>query len=121
VLDDWARDLGLDGIVAMCSASRPELVAHLADGLSRYTGLPVLATFVLAPGAGPTRTDVNSAHRLAQVADRFSLPDEPGVKGRTVLLVDDRARTGWTLAVAARLLRRAGADDVFPFVLADGE
>ena len=35
-----------------------------------------------------------------------------------VLLVDDFTETGWTLAVAARLLRRAGAQGVLPLVLA---
>ncbi|MCI2237436.1 RecQ family ATP-dependent DNA helicase [Paenibacillus sp. TRM 82003] len=121
VLDDWARELGLDGVVAMSSASRPHLVAHLAEGLARYTGLPLLATFELHPGAGPTRSDVNSAHRLAQVTGRFRLPPGAPVEGRAVLLVDDRTRTGWTLAVAARELRLAGAARVHPFVLADGE
>ncbi|GAA0288330.1 DEAD/DEAH box helicase [Kineococcus aurantiacus] len=120
VLDDWARGLGLDGIVAMCSASRPQLVAHLADGLARYTGLPLVTTFRLLDDS-PTRADVNSAHRLAQVAGRFELPDPDLVRDRKLLLVDDRTRSGWTLAVAARQLRRAGADEVFPFVLADGE
>jgi ATP-dependent DNA helicase RecQ len=38
--------------------------------------------------------------------------------GGPVLLVDDYADTGWTLAVAARLLRKAGAEGVFPLVLA---
>ncbi|PRY10465.1 ATP-dependent DNA helicase RecQ [Kineococcus rhizosphaerae] len=120
VLDDWARDLGLDGIVAMCSASRPQLVSHLAGGLARYTGLPLVTTFRLLDDS-PTRTDVNSAHRLAQVARRFDLPDPDLVQDRKLLLVDDRVRSGWTLTVAARQLRRAGADDVFPFVLAAGE
>jgi ATP-dependent DNA helicase RecQ len=35
-----------------------------------------------------------------------------------VLLVDDFTETGWTLAVAARILRRAGAQGVMPLVLA---
>jgi ATP-dependent DNA helicase RecQ len=35
-----------------------------------------------------------------------------------VLLVDDMTETGWTLAVAARMLRRAGAEGVLPLVLA---
>ncbi|NAZ87159.1 RecQ family ATP-dependent DNA helicase [Kineococcus sp. T90] len=123
VLDDWARELGLEGVVAMCSASRPQLVAHLAEGLARYTGLPLLATFELRDGAGPTPSDVNSAHRLAAVTDRFRLPEEASaaVDGRTVLLVDDRTRSGWTLTLAARELRRAGAGQVHPFVLADGD
>jgi ATP-dependent DNA helicase RecQ len=35
-----------------------------------------------------------------------------------VLLVDDRVVTGWTLTVAARALRQAGATAVLPLVLA---
>ncbi|MBC7273818.1 MAG: hypothetical protein H5T76_34820, partial [Streptomyces sp.] len=35
-----------------------------------------------------------------------------------VLLVDDYTDSGWTLAVAARLLRRAGGKEVLPLVLA---
>jgi ATP-dependent DNA helicase RecQ len=35
-----------------------------------------------------------------------------------VLLVDDWTESGWTLTVASRLLRRAGARAVHPFVLA---
>jgi len=38
-----------------------------------------------------------------------------------VLLIDDRTDSGWTLTVAARLLRRAGAGAVYPFVLGIGE
>jgi ATP-dependent DNA helicase RecQ len=35
-----------------------------------------------------------------------------------VLLADDRIDTGWTMTVAARLLREAGAQAVLPFALA---
>jgi ATP-dependent DNA helicase RecQ len=35
-----------------------------------------------------------------------------------VLLVDDRIETGWTMTVAARLLREAGAPAVLPLALA---
>jgi ATP-dependent DNA helicase RecQ len=38
--------------------------------------------------------------------------------GGPVLLVDDATETGWTLAVAARMLRRSGAQGVLPLVLA---
>ncbi|GAB7190781.1 DEAD/DEAH box helicase [Kineococcus sp. NUM-3379] len=120
VLDDWARDLALDGVVALASASRPQLVAHLADGLARYTGLPLLTSFRIADGSGSPRADVNSAHRVRALAGRFVLEDPQAVAGRRVLLVDDRTATGWTLAIAARELRRAGAAAVYPFVLGDG-
>jgi ATP-dependent DNA helicase RecQ len=35
-----------------------------------------------------------------------------------VLLVDDRIDTGWTMALAGRALRLAGAAAVLPFALA---
>jgi ATP-dependent DNA helicase RecQ len=34
------------------------------------------------------------------------------------VLVDDTIDSGWTMTVAARLLRRAGAGAVLPFALA---
>jgi ATP-dependent DNA helicase RecQ len=38
--------------------------------------------------------------------------------GGPVLLVDDRVDTGWTVTIAAKLLREAGAPAVLPLVLA---
>jgi ATP-dependent DNA helicase RecQ len=38
--------------------------------------------------------------------------------GGPVLVVDDRIETGWTMTVAARLLRQAGAPAVLPLALA---
>jgi ATP-dependent DNA helicase RecQ len=35
-----------------------------------------------------------------------------------VLAIDDRIDTGWTMTVAARLLREAGAPAVLPLALA---
>lgn len=35
-----------------------------------------------------------------------------------VLLVDDRIDTGWTMTVAAKLLREAGAAAILPLALA---
>jgi ATP-dependent DNA helicase RecQ len=35
-----------------------------------------------------------------------------------VLLIDDRIDTGWTMTVAARAVRKAGAAAVLPFALA---
>jgi ATP-dependent DNA helicase RecQ len=46
------------------------------------------------------------------------VPAGVDLAGRTVLLVDDFTDSGWTLTVAARALRRAGAAAVYPLVLA---
>jgi len=118
VLDAWAPDV--TGVAAVGSASRPGLVSHLAEGVARHLAVPVVARVHVR--GGPARHDVNSAQRLAGVARRLELALEPGVvlDGAGVLLVDDRTDSGWTLTVAARLLRRAGAGSVHPFVLGVG-
>ena len=110
----------VDGIVAVDSATRPQLVRHLTAGLAQLTGLPVLGALRLDPQRPPGRHDVNSATRLAAVHHRLTLDDTTaaGLAGRAVLLVDDVTDSGWTLTVAARLLRLAGAESVHPFVLA---
>ncbi len=74
-----------------------------------------------ASDGAPARQQ-NSAQRLRAVwstltvpdAVRDGLADAPG----PILLVDDRIDTGWTLTVAAMLLRQAGATAVLPLALA---
>jgi len=120
VLDTWEFDSdgGPDAVVGIDSITRPLLVRHLAAGLARYTGWPEVGRFVVAADAPSPHRGVNSAHRLADVSGRLRLEEPAGVSGRRVLLVDDRTETGWTLAVAASQLRLAGAEAVFPLVLA---
>ncbi len=64
----------------------------------------------------------NSAHRLAALWPSLAIPEQVAGAvaglGGPVLLVDDRLETGWTMTVAARLLRKAGATAVLPLVLA---
>jgi ATP-dependent DNA helicase RecQ len=117
------RRLAVQGVVAVRSVTRPQLTYHLASGLAQHLGVPLIGSVGPAPGAEePGRHDVNSAMRLAGVARRLRLelsePALAGLPGRSVLLVDDWTESGWTLTVAARLLRQAGAAAVHPFVLA---
>jgi ATP-dependent DNA helicase RecQ len=120
VLDDWAIDDGSApvGIVGVDSQTRPILSAHLADGLSRYTGWPVVGRFEITGDASPRQGASNSAHRLAAVARRYTLSAGAEVAGRRVLLLDDLVDTGWTFTVLARALRAAGAVAVHPLSLA---
>ncbi|WP_041295217.1 RecQ family ATP-dependent DNA helicase [Isoptericola variabilis] len=121
--DGDERRVTVEGVVAIRSVTRPQLTYHLASGLAAYLGVPLIGSVGPAPGAEePGRHDVNSAMRLAGVARRLRLElgeaALAGLPGRTVLLVDDWTESGWTLTVAARLLRQAGAAAVHPFVLA---
>jgi ATP-dependent DNA helicase RecQ len=119
VLASWGWEQRPIGVVAMGSAGRPKLVSSLAERISTIGRLPLLGELDVRD-AGQRQS--NSARRLAQVwralavgpalAELLSTVDGP------VLLVDDRVDTGWTVTVAAKLLRDAGAPAVLPFVLA---
>lgn len=61
-------------------------------------------------------TAANSAYRVAALKDSWDTLTLD-VNG-PVLLVDDLTDTGWTLTMAARVVRSAGAPEVLPFALA---
>ena len=116
VLGDWRPEV--DAIVVVESATRAQLTADLADGLSRYLKVPVVGRFeIVDPDVAPGQGAMNSAQRVAAVGRRYSLTGEVPAEAR-VLLVDDLVATGWTLTLAARAIRRAGASAVLPLVLA---
>ncbi|MGH3796808.1 MAG: RecQ family ATP-dependent DNA helicase [Pseudonocardiaceae bacterium] len=109
---DWpARPVG---VVAMGSCSRPQLVSDLTERIATVGRLPMLGTMTLA---GEPLSSANSAHRAAALLRSLRVPELTGLNG-PVLLVDDRVDTGWTLTVAARGLRLAGAPAVLPLALA---
>jgi ATP-dependent DNA helicase RecQ len=118
---DWKERPG--AVVAMPSRRRPQLVTGLAQGLARLGRLPYLGELSLQHGGPTGRPGGNSAFRLAAVWDRIvvgrELRDRLSEAGSApVLLVDDLADSRWTMTVAGRELRRAGAASVLPFALA---
>jgi ATP-dependent DNA helicase RecQ len=118
VLGDWRPPV--DGLVVVESVTRPTLTADLAEGLSRYLRVPVLGRWaVVDPDVRPGQGAANSAQRVAAVGRRFALHLDDGVDlaGMRVLVVDDLVVTGWTLTLAARSIRAAGAAEVRPLVL----
>jgi len=109
------------GIVTIASRARPRLVASLAEGIAEIGRLPIAGSVERIRDDGHTGP-TNSAWRLRSVYDAFDLG--PQLRQRLaecpgpVLLVDDLVDSGWTMTIAARLLRQAGAPAVLPLVLA---
>jgi ATP-dependent DNA helicase RecQ len=116
---DWAaRPVG---VVCVPSRSRPRLVASLCERIAAIGRLPYLGSLAYASDNSTPR-QFNSAQRLRTLWRDLVLPQPlaTSVAQLTgpVLLVDDRIETGWTMTVAAKLLREAGAPAVLPFALA---
>lgn len=118
---DWERRPG--GVVAMPSLGRPGLIADLAEGISRAGRIPFLGALDQARSAGDGPAPRSSAFRVAALWDRFRVSPElreriQQLEGAPVLLVDDLVDSRWTLTIAGRELRRAGASAVLPLALA---
>ncbi|MFI7021443.1 DEAD/DEAH box helicase [Micromonospora sp. NPDC049900] len=116
--DPWPRRPA--GVVAVDSRTHPLLVGSLAERIAAVGRLPLLGRVVSAgPPAGPRG---NSAQRVRTLHGTLTVPEPlpdalAGLDG-PVLLVDDLVDSGWTMTMAARELRRAGAPDVLPLALA---
>ncbi|MFF7729145.1 RecQ family ATP-dependent DNA helicase [Streptomyces sp. NPDC008001] len=135
VLADWARGPGgwasgaadaparPAGVVTLASRTRPQLIRSLGEHIASVGRMPLLGAVEYGDADSGTRLPrTNSAQRLRALDGALTVPPDLAAAlasaGGPVLLVDDFTETGWTLAVAARLLRRAGAQEVFPLVLA---
>ena len=67
---------------------------------------------------GPTAgDDAASGAKVAALLEALSVRPEVAVPAGPLLLIDARLRSGWTMTVAAALLREAGATAVLPLVL----
>jgi ATP-dependent DNA helicase RecQ len=117
--DAWSQRPA--AVVAVGSRRRPELVRSLADRIAAIGRLPMLGTLESShvPDDNPRG---NSAQRVRALHDAFTTP--PGMAEAVagldgpVLLVDDLVDSGWTMVLAGRELRRAGAPGVLPLALA---
>jgi ATP-dependent DNA helicase RecQ len=121
VLAAWDWGTRPAAVVTLPSRARPLLIESLAKRLADVGRLPYLGSLVYADG-GPGPRRHNSAQRLRSLWDALSVPGPLchalGDLDGPVLLIDDRIETGWTMTVAAKLLREAGAPAVLPLVLA---
>ncbi|MGV8913127.1 MAG: DEAD/DEAH box helicase [Rhodoglobus sp.] len=137
VLADWGWDERPVAVVSMPSRRRPQLVASVAEALASAGKLPYLGSLSLT-GDGPHgEPGGNSAYRLASVWGQFEWAGGNGAAGSAegytegtasaagnplpngpILLVDDLVDSRWTLTIAAKALREAGAGPILPFALA---
>ena len=117
---DWAQRPA--GVLTLPSRTRPQLITSLGRQIASVGRLPYLGALAYTGDAGAGRRRHNSAQRLSSLWHTLEVPDD--IRGAVshldgpVLVIDDRIETGWTMTVAARLLREAGASAALPLALA---
>lgn len=116
VLASWEWQTRPTAVMALDSARHPMLISSLARRLAELGRLTDLGVLRYAPDRR-SATAANSAYRVAALHGAWVRPVLPQVTG-PVLLVDDLSDTGWTMTMAARELRAAGAPEVLPLAIA---
>ncbi|MEU1390388.1 MULTISPECIES: RecQ family ATP-dependent DNA helicase [unclassified Nonomuraea] len=120
VLSAWGWRERPVAVVNVPSATRPQLVRGFAERLAQVGRLTYLGE--LGYRAGSPGRQFNSAKRVQAIRGTLAMPKDLGVAiaqcGGPVLLIDDRVDTGWTMTLAAALIRHAGAPAVLPLALA---
>jgi ATP-dependent DNA helicase RecQ len=109
------------GIVEVGSRRHPQLIHSLAEHIARVGRLPLRGA-VTAAHTPDSEARGNSAQRVRALHDAFTVAPAvatalPTLSG-PVLLVDDLVDSGWTMSLAGRALRQAGAEGVLPLALA---
>jgi ATP-dependent DNA helicase RecQ len=114
VLSRWARewDERPVAVLPVPSRSRPQRVRGMAEHVATVGRLPLLDALSVTgpPPAGEAASGVRVRELFAGLALTAAVPDGP------VLLVDDAARSTWTLTTCAALLHDAGCGPVLPLV-----
>lgn len=117
VLGRWRRSWGERpvAVLPMPSALHPQLVGSVAAHVAAVGRLPLLDALQLT--RPPPDADAASGARVTALLQALALRPEVAVPAGPLLLVDARYRSGWSMTVAAALLREAGATAVLPLVL----
>jgi ATP-dependent DNA helicase RecQ len=120
--DPWAERPVAVAFIA--SRRRPQLVRSLAEHIAKVGRLPMIGALTPTPAAPPSGGGArgNSAQRVRALDGALELPPDLAAAASAldgpVLLVDDLVDSGWTMTMAARDLREAGAPAVLPLALA---
>ena len=122
VLRTWGWERRPVAVAAVPSRTRPTLVTTLGERLAVVGRLQWLGPLERRGDDRPV-SRTNSAQRVRALHGRFvvTAAQAEGLQqmdSPVVLLVDDRVDSGWTMALAGRELRQAGAGEVLPFALA---
>ena len=116
MIREWAPIPTPTWIAFVPSLRHPSLVADMASRVGVELDLPVVDVVRKVRDTPQQNAMQNSAHQHANVDGAFEVSGV--VPTGPLLLVDDLVDSRWTFTEIARLLRLAGAGQVFPLALA---
>ncbi|MEA3185294.1 MAG: ATP-dependent helicase RecQ [Ilumatobacteraceae bacterium] len=116
MIHEWAPIPTPTWIAYVPSLRHPMLVSDLAGRIGAALDLPVLDVVRKVRDTPQQKGMQNSAHQHANVDGAFEVSGV--VPHGPLFLVDDLVDSRWTFTEIARLLRVAGAGQVFPLALA---
>jgi ATP-dependent DNA helicase RecQ len=115
IRERWRPDPAPTWVTCIPSQIRPSLVPDFAERLAGCLAISFIRVVKKIKRNEPQKSQQNSFYQCRNLDGAFSIdrqvPDGP------VLLIDDVVDSGWTLTVAATLLRRAGSGPVWPVAL----
>lgn len=91
--------------------------AEIAKEFCSFTG-KVYSDILLKNKQTPQQKDLGREARLKNLVDTFEIIDKWLVKNRTILVIDDVFTTGSTLSACAKVLKNAGAKNIYGLTLA---
>lgn len=104
-----------DLVTAIPDSHRNGLVESFAQRLAVQLGRPYRLVLTRTANDAPQKGMENSSWQAQNAIEKFIVSQHCA---GSVLLVDDITDSGWTMTVAAHLLRQAGATTIYPFALA---
>jgi ATP-dependent DNA helicase RecQ len=115
IRERWRPDPCPTWVTYVPSLKQLGLVPDFARKLSNELGIPAIDAVSMVRQNRPQKEMENTHHRCLNLDGVFEISGR--VDEGPVLLVDDAVDSGWTFAVIAALLRRAGSGPVFPFAV----
>ena len=112
----WLPQPAPKWVTCIPSLSKPHLVPNFAERLSTKLGLPFRPVINKVKDNPPQKVQENSFYQCKNLDGVFEIASH--IPEGPVLLIDDVCDSGWTLSVAAALLRQAGSGPVWPLALA---
>jgi len=93
---------------------------EIAKALSHATQIPMHSDILVRTKNTPPQVSLKKEERIRNMQGVFQVPNAKLVQGKKVLLLDDVFTTGATMEECARVLKQAGAKQVWGVVVARG-